>query len=132
MSTAPLVDTGVLLAYFDPRDDHTDEAATLLRNRRLITTNFVLDELLTLGLARRGADFALRMARKVWDGDLFDLARVTEADEVRARHYFVRLAGAGASYTDCTSFAVIERLGLPLAFSFDRHFRLPGTFVVRP
>ena len=132
MSIATLVDTGVLLAYFDARDDRAAEAAALVRRGRLVTTNFVVDELLTLALARRGAPFALRLAKPVWDGELFDLVRISEDDELRARHHFVRLAGAGASYTDCTSFAVMERLRLPLALSFDRHFRLPGTFVVRP
>lgn len=131
-SPAVFADTGVLLAYFDPRDARSGAARALLRNQRITTTNFVVDELLTLGLARRGTSFALRLAARVWDGNLFDLTRVSEEDEVRARHFFLRLAGVGASYTDCTSFAAIERLRLPVAYSFDHHFRIPGAFVVRP
>jgi predicted nucleic acid-binding protein len=36
------------------------------------------------------------------------------------------------SFTDCTSFALMEHLRLKQAFSFDAHFREYGKFVIAP
>lgn len=36
------------------------------------------------------------------------------------------------SFTDCTTFAVMERLKIPAAFTFDEHFRQYGRFKVYP
>ncbi len=36
------------------------------------------------------------------------------------------------SFTDCTSFALMERRGVAIAFAFDDHFRQYEKFIVRP
>jgi len=132
MSGGPFLDTGVLFARLDPRDDRHAIACLLYPGGPAWTTNFVIDEVLTLALSRRGAVSALRVAEALWAPSPLHVERVTAQDELAARRYFVGLAGAGASFTDCTSFAVVERLRLPAVLSFDRHFRLPGTFAVLP
>lgn len=126
------VDTNVLMARLDVRDDRHREAVALCALGPLLTSNFVVDELLTLLLARRGATASLRAAAALWRGAPIPVERVAEEDEAAAQRFFVRMAGAGASFTDCTSFALVERLEVEAVLSFDRHFHLPGTFAVRP
>jgi predicted nucleic acid-binding protein len=47
------------------------------------------------------------------------------------RPVFVDTDDKDFSYTDCTSFAVMQLLGLDTAFAFDQHFRQFG-FVCLP
>lgn len=42
----------------------------------------------------------------------------------RARERF--RAGGGLSFTDCSSFALMDRYGINHAFTFDRHFTDAG------
>jgi predicted nucleic acid-binding protein len=51
---------------------------------------------------------------------------VTPDDEAAAREIVRKYTDKTFSYTDATSFAVMERLGLRTAFAFDPHFRQYG------
>lgn len=50
----------------------------------------------------------------------------------RAREVFERYADKQWSFTDCVSYAVIERLGIKQTFAFDRRFRQFGIVDVVP
>ncbi len=52
--------------------------------------------------------------------------RVQEVDERRARGEIFRYEDKSFSLVDCLSFAVMERLQIPYAFAFDRHFAQYG------
>jgi predicted nucleic acid-binding protein len=52
--------------------------------------------------------------------------RVRPADERRAREILERFDDKEFSYVDATSFAVMERSGIPAAFTFDDDFRQFG------
>jgi predicted nucleic acid-binding protein len=49
-----------------------------------------------------------------------------------ATDVILRYTDKGWSFTDCTSFVVMQRLGIRRAFSFDDHFRQFGTVTVVP
>jgi predicted nucleic acid-binding protein len=51
---------------------------------------------------------------------------VREADEARAREIIRHLSDKDYSYTDATSFAIMERLHIKEIFSFDQHFAQYG------
>ncbi|MHB8577630.1 MAG: type II toxin-antitoxin system VapC family toxin, partial [Dehalococcoidia bacterium] len=57
--------------------------------------------------------------------------RVTEGDEQRARDIIAQYSDKKFSYTDATSFAVMERLQIDMAFPLDRNFAQFG-FIVLP
>jgi predicted nucleic acid-binding protein len=55
------------------------------------------------------------------------------ADDLEsAWQFFRRYQDKDWSFTDCTSKAVLERLGIATAFAFDQHFRQFGSVTVVP
>jgi len=121
-----LVDSAAYFALADRRAaDH--ERATLIRSRliaerrQLLTTNFIVAETHALMLSRLGRDLAARFLRGI-DRSGTTYVRVRMADERRAREIIFTHTDKDYSYTDATSFAVMERLRIGAAFTFDRHF----------
>ena len=128
-----LVDTSAVYALLD-RDDRCHDAARealeSLRKRRTdpLLTNFIVAECHALSLSRLGAD----IARKWLLGNIWPVERVNVEDETKARVIIEQYTDKTFSYTDATSFAVMERLGIKTAFAFDPHFRQYGFLVVGP
>jgi len=53
------------------------------------------------------------------------LCRITAKDEAEAWKYFEK-NWSGLSFTDCTSFAMMKRLGITKYFGYDDHFGRAG------
>ena len=53
-------------------------------------------------------------------------------DEKKAWEIFVKYRDKTFSFTDCSSFALMERIGITEVFAFDEHFTQYGSFVVLP
>jgi len=66
------------------------------------------------------------MARRWLLGQVWRIEAVHSRDEERAKEIIRRYTDKSFSYTDATSFAVMERLGLREAFGFDPHFQQYG------
>jgi predicted nucleic acid-binding protein len=128
------VDTGAWFARFVPTDrDHDAAKAWLDRNTRpLVTTDYVLDELLTLLKVRGEYRRALEIGPEILHGRICDLEWVAPSDLEEAWRVFAAYQDKGWSFTDCTSRVVMDRLGLATAFAFDEHFRQFGAFSVVP
>lgn len=125
------IDTGAFLARYLPRDQYHEVARLgwedLEREPyRCYTSNFVIDEFLTL-LARRSSDaFAAGRAHRVYGSRKLEILRPDGEDERDAVGLFERFADQEVSFTDCVSFALMRRYRLQIAFAFDRHFRDAG------
>ena len=130
------IGTGAFLARYIQRDQHHDAAAkhwrTLQNDRRpCFTSNFVLDETITL-LARRSTYlFAAERARTFFESTLLSILRPDENDELAALELFQKYSDQSVSFTDCVSFVLMNKQELKCAFSFDRHFKMAG-FDVEP
>lgn len=122
------MDTGAWYALIDRRDpDHGTVVPSLQANRgRLVTSNFVMDETLTLLRYRLSWEAAQAFGEQIRAGALARTIRITPADEDSAWAIFTRYRDKSFSYTDCTSFAVIERLKISTALAIDRDFRAYG------
>jgi hypothetical protein len=60
------------------------------------------------------------------------ILRVTEEIEASAKLIFRRFEDKRLSFTDCTSFALINQFGIEAVFAFDEHFRYhPYTHAVK-
>lgn len=118
------VDTGAWYAVVDDSDPNHASASAFLRKNQLplLTTNFVFDETVTLLRKRLGWATALEFGNRLNKSDFVNLVQVAIRDEEWAWDIFGRFKDKDFSYTDCTSFAVMERLGIGVAFTFDRHF----------
>ena len=98
---------------------------------RLYSTNAMLIESHALILSVMGNHVANRFLRDTMRGPTV-VVRVREADEGRAREILLRYEDKAFSYNDAISFAVMERLGIDLAFTFDSDFRQYGWAVATP
>jgi predicted nucleic acid-binding protein len=81
---------------------------------------------------RRQSQRALQWLDEVLIRDEFELVRIAAVDFERAIAIYRSYADKHWSFTDCTSFAVMERLAVTKAFAFDEHFRQFGSIVVVP
>jgi predicted nucleic acid-binding protein len=98
----------------------------------LLTTDYVVDETLTLMRARGQHQKALEFGRDVFGGKLATIHYLNRAEIADAWDVFQRFRDKDWSFTDCTSKVVIEALGIAQAFAFDQHFRQFGSVAVAP
>jgi predicted nucleic acid-binding protein len=127
-------DTGGWFSLSAPPDPkHQAVAQWYAKNRRpLLTTDFVVDETLTLLKARGQSAKAITLGQQFFDGSLAAIYYLTEADIRAAWQVFTRYADKEWSFTDCTSKVVMENFGIIEAFASDHHFRQFGTVTVAP
>ncbi len=122
-----LVDTSAIYALIASDDAHHKEGVAILRSlpEQKLTpalTNFIAAETHALLLSRLGAAVA-----RAWLLDnIWSVEPVGPSDEEKARAIIRRYEDKTFSYTDATSFAVMERLEIEQAFSFDPHFQQYG------
>ncbi len=116
----------------DPAHDHARASrdAALEAGHLLVTTDYVVDETLTLIRMRLGIS-----AAEAWWTQIEASARVRHEmiDALRAekaRSLFFRHRDKDYSFTDCTSFVVMRELRLREALTTDRHFRQIGFHVL--
>jgi predicted nucleic acid-binding protein len=128
------VDTGAWFASAVPSDPNHPAAARWLAANAdpLLTTDYVVDETLTLLRARGERTRSLLLGEAFFDARLAKIYTLDAADISLAWEVFKRFDDKDWSFTDCTSKVAIERLGIQQAFAFDHHFKQFGTVRVVP
>lgn len=122
------IDTSAWYAYVNQRDPDHDAVASLLRGftGRLLTSNYIFDEIVTLCRVRLGHGAAAKVGEILQDPAVTDLVRVTAGEEAAAWRLFLDRPDQSYSFTDCTSFVLLRRLGLGQAAALDADFRAEG------
>jgi uncharacterized protein len=82
---------------------------------------------LTLLRVRKEADRALALGEQLFGQRLAELYLLQEGDLREAWRFFRDFVDKEWSFTDCTSKAAMESLGINTAFAFDQHFRQFGS-----
>ena len=128
---AVFVDTGGWMACADRADPahlscSAARDATLEAGRTLITTDFVVDETLTLIRFRLGLAAANAWWQQIDGSPRLRWERVEHDRFERARSLFFQYRDKDLSFTDCTSLAVIRELKLKTVITTDRHFQQVG------
>ncbi|HET6977888.1 MAG TPA: PIN domain-containing protein [Pyrinomonadaceae bacterium] len=128
------VDTGAWYASLVPKDPHHIRAIEWLsvNHSPLITTDYVIDETLTLLRVRGERTRALILGKRFFQNQVADVYKINASDLVLAWKTFEDFDDKDWSFTDCTSRVVMEELGIKVAFSFDHHFNQFGTVQVVP
>jgi uncharacterized protein len=126
------VDTGAWFARHVPADPNHDRVRAWLdaNTEPLITTDYCVDETLTLLVARRRVRRAMEVGRILFETGVVEIHFVTADQISRAWTLFQQRAAARWSFTDCTSKIAIEELGIKTAVALDAHFREFGVQVV--
>ena len=139
-STAPravFIDSSAFYALTDESDRHHTVARALMEKlaeagTRLHTTNFILAESHQLLLARtRRVDTALAFLTRIYHSEHITIIRVGPADEQSALAILTRYTDKQFSFTDATSFAIMERLRIRHAFTFDADFAQYGLLTLQ-
>jgi predicted nucleic acid-binding protein len=99
---------------------------------QLVTSDYVLTELLNLLKVRRESKRSFELGRQILEGTICQMEWIEKADVYKAWTYFQAYRDKGWSFTDCVSRTVIERLNITHAFAFDQHFREFGNITVVP
>jgi uncharacterized protein len=125
------VDTGGWMACADAADPaHARASAArdtaLETGLALVTTDFVVDETLTLLRVRLGLAAAEAWWRQVDGSSRLRWERISVERFDKARQLFFRYRDKRFSFTDCTSFVVMQELKIARALSTDAHFRQMG------
>lgn len=132
MNNLVFVDTSAWFAVVTPSDPNHSQAAGWLtaHSALLLTTDYIVDETLTLLRSRAERQRALLLGGQFFAGNLADVYRLTDDDLQNAWRIFRDFDDKDWSFTDCTSKIVIERFGIAEAFAFDRHFHQFGNVQV--
>jgi predicted nucleic acid-binding protein len=124
-------DTSFFFALAAKRD-RTHEPAVkaftrLLRLQRpLVTTDYVLDETLTLTKARTSAKVALALLDRIESSPALSIQHITHDRFAAAKAFFRKHADHGYSFTDCTSFVLMHEMEIRDVLTTDRHFAEAG------
>jgi predicted nucleic acid-binding protein len=129
--TGVFLDAGYLIALEPARDQHHDAAVRhwqeFVHSRRaLITTSFVLDEVITYFNSRDHHGKAVQIGTRFLASSAVRLVHVDENLFRAAFAYLQQRADKRYSLTDCVSFVVMRQLGIREALAFDAHFEQAG------
>ena len=120
-----LVDTGAWYAVCDASDINHQRAKAFYEKVAgvipFVTTDMILAETWTLLSARLGRSVALTFWETLREARV-PVITLEEVDIEAAWQIINTFHDQTFSFTDATTFAVMERLGIERVFTFDRHF----------
>lgn len=131
MDNKVFIDSSGFKTWLDERDDFHFEAENIVnkildREDVLVTSNYIIDESLTLLRVKCGLQKAMLLKKYLSDTkQTIKILRVSVSDEGKSWKLFEK-EWSGLSFTDCTCFALMKRIGIKRVFGFDKHFERAG------
>lgn len=92
----------------------------------LITTTYVLDEILTFFNSRGRHAKAVEIGKNLMSSQAVELIHVDEQLFNDGWQYFQKYDDKKYSLTDCISFVTVEKCQIKKALTFDKHFAQAG------
>jgi predicted nucleic acid-binding protein len=120
------VDTSGWYALVDETDaDHLPVKEWFKKNESpLITSDYVFDETITLIRTSLGLEEAIMFGERLKESKLAQLISVPKEDRGKAWDIFKKYDDQVFSFTDCVSFAQMERLDIRTALALDDDFKI--------
>ena len=104
-----------------------DRVATKeLSVKNLVTSDYVLDESITLIRLAHSHSMAAEFARTTLSSRLVKVLYVGEEAFLESLDLFERSKDKEWSFTECTSFTLMKKAGLSQVFALDPHFEQAG------
>src|SRR5206468_6383887 len=135
MAEYAFADSSFLVARFNIRDrNHRAAIAHVEELRyagsdalRLVLSDYGFDETVTALVVRsKRHDLASAAGRAILDSKNLRIVRVESPAFATAWKLFVRRSDKRWSFTDCTSFVLMDNLGIHNAVTFDANFQQAG------
>lgn len=128
------IDTSFWCALYNSNDENYQNAKKLwdiftTLPVQFFTSEYVFDETITLVKRRMNHRSAVELGEGILQSEVVHLWRVTEYIFEESWRLFERHTDKDFSFTDCTSFALMQFYGLNQALAFDRHFPQMGFLV---
>jgi len=118
------LDTGFIFALVSTTDAQHERVVEVLhsfRNAKIITTNHVVAETITLS-RRLGHSVAANVGGQLYSQELAGIYWASPEEEYAAFEYFKRHRDKRYSFVDCLSFVVMEKLAIREALTLDSDF----------
>ncbi|MFW9856807.1 MAG: type II toxin-antitoxin system VapC family toxin [Candidatus Thorarchaeota archaeon] len=122
------IDTGAFFASKVKNDVNHSSAVRVEAEIRggkygkMVTTNYILDELYTLLRRRVSHEEAIEIGEAIRNSSNIRIIWILEALEKKSWEWFKESQDKTYSFTDCTSFVVMQSLEIGAAFTYDSHF----------
>jgi predicted nucleic acid-binding protein len=127
------IDTSAFYAFFDKRDNQHNQVVKILQTRheQFITSNYILDELITL-FRVRGLVFEKfsPFVKALWNEEACNILRVSADIDLQAWQVLEKFKEHEFSFTDCTSFVLMKNYGIRKACTLDKHFQIAGFDII--
>jgi len=127
------IDTSALIAYYNIDDTCHAKASEVFKKigkgeiplTRFFTTDYILNETVSfMECVLNRHELAVKVGEGLLTSPFTTLIRISEEFFQEAWNYFKD--SKGCSFTDCTSFTIMKKLGITHAFTFDKHFESAG------
>lgn len=124
------IDTSAFIAITDASEQNHElmihTLASLPKTLKLITTNFVFDETITRIRALLGVDVAYEFAQKILTLPQYQMITLETKSLRKALELMKQYKDKTFSFTDCTSFVVMQQMKLKYALTLDSDFKKAG------
>ena len=122
------LDTSGVYAWVNKSDPWHEAMGALPKQeeRRLVLTDYVVDEACALFVARKIPHQRRRLFELIDHSRIVNFTWIGPDLFAKAREWMLRSEDQAFSFTDCTSFACMKHLGIREAATTDRHFLTAG------
>ena len=123
------IDTSAFYSFFDKSDKNHQRISQLINDRTetFITSNFIVDELVTLLRVRHFEVVQIESyIEAILQENICQLLRINPETELKAWTMLKKYKDVTFSYTDCTSFILMKEHKIEKAISLDEHFVIAG------
>jgi len=125
------IDTGFWIALFDKKDEHhhvvKNNIKFILKSYSICCSDFILFETITyLNCFIKNHVLALKFLNKIESINSITIFDVDSYIKNKALSIFKKYSDHFFSFTDCTSFALMQKKVITKYAGFDKHFQKMG------
>ena len=94
----------------------------ILDNDILVTSDYIIDETLTLVSRKWGKYYAIEFWDSIKNSDILKVMKLSERQFYKTIDLFRKYKDHDFSFTDCSCFIMMNDLKINKVFTFDKHF----------